>query len=644
MAKYNWFFVILLLLGLTTSSFLQYSSNSEKIFFNSIGNNETSYDIGFSTYLGGSAIDNIVKIKISSTGTIFVIGQTISDNFNVTGSYINNTRIDDGNEYDLFLSQFDQEGNLTWSSYFGSSKEDMITDITFDNQDNWIVVGSTWGNDFPAIGDHANLTRNNMNDGFVTKFNSNNQIVWSTYLGGGSRDKINGVATDTQGNIWVVGQTDSDDFLITTNVTIHAYDAFITKYSPEGEILFSKVFGTDAFDVFNAINIVNDELYVLGTTDGDSFMGKSNPHNGSMEAIITKFNSTGSPEFVNFFGGEGDEEPYDLAVDNQNNTFIVGYTESENITMSGTYSDTTRSGQEDGFIAKFNSTGDVILSTYFGGNSSDTVSSITIYNDYIYIGGYTDSLDFNVTSYGEYTEPTNKNNGFISILSEDGEIVYGTYWGGQDAEMTSISVVDGNIYTAGGASGNLTTYGKYADTSPSSDDGFITKLVDSFAPVVTIMPIEDTEYNHTILSYEIDDINPFTTTIYLDNIKNTSIMQSGYNITDLIAGVHNITVTAEDLAGNIGIKTEIFTVSAISDTNTSGTDDSNASNNTDTSTSNNTDSNTSNITDSFNNTDNSTSEIPPNNNNTIIIVILVLLGLITISVILWIKIKRNKSV
>ena len=87
-------------------------------------------------------------------------------------------------------------------------------------------------------------------------------------------------------------------------------------------------------------------------------------------------------------------------------------------------------------------------------------------------------------------------------------------------------------------------------------------IVDTIKPQISILSPTNTIYdiNKTLLSYNITEINPNSTEIIVDGIKNSTIMQSGFDLVDLSNGLHNITIVVIDKAGNMNEVSILFTI------------------------------------------------------------------------------------
>lgn len=168
---------------------------------------------GYLTYLGGPYTDMAYAVAVDGSGRAHVVGSA-GDGFPlvdpVRGIY-------GGGSSDAFLSRISAEGDsLEFSTYLGGGAEDVATGLALHPVDGSVLVGGyTLSANFPVLGpvqtENAGLT-----DTFLTKLDlaQSGTDVWrySTYLGGGGDDQLQGLGVDVDGNVYVAGWTDSTDF------------------------------------------------------------------------------------------------------------------------------------------------------------------------------------------------------------------------------------------------------------------------------------------------------------------------------------------------------------------------------------------------------------------------------------------------
>ncbi|MDD5544137.1 MAG: SBBP repeat-containing protein [Acidobacteriia bacterium] len=222
----------------------------------------------YSTYLGGNNYGGCDAIALSSLELIgiskdkrsnppktfcggqcfinaFVTGETSATNFPTTAHAFQPTLRGGA---DAFVSAFDSDGALTYSSYLGGFNNDYGTGIALGriNGDLTVfVTGYTYGSTFPTTGSITGaIIYGGFPNGFVTALNSNDFTnltpVYSSYFGGGAWDFAYGIAADSSGNAYITGITWSSDFPTSEGAfqTSKAgySNAFVTKISPTSAV------------------------------------------------------------------------------------------------------------------------------------------------------------------------------------------------------------------------------------------------------------------------------------------------------------------------------------------------------------------------------------------------------------------------
>ena len=221
-------------------------------------------------------------------------------------------------------------------------------------------------------------------------------LGWSTFLGGSKDDRAYGLAVDDAGYVYLAGETTSLDFPTTAGAfdsTRDNYAAFVTKLDPTASSL---VYST-------------------------------------------------------FLGGTGTDYGEDMALDAENNVFVVGYTLSNDFPVTPGAFDTTHNGSRDAFVAKLNAAGNALeYATYLGGDDHDYGYGIAIDTlGHAYITGNTESDDFPTTS-GAVDGSFNggySGDAFVAKLNPTGDdLEYSTFMGGDDDDYGRDIAADNSGY------------------------------------------------------------------------------------------------------------------------------------------------------------------------------------------------------
>jgi hypothetical protein len=356
---------------------------------------------------------------------------------------------------------------LIYSTYLGGSKNDGDTSIAVDTAGNAYVTGFSSSADFPTtVGAFQTIYGSGLSNAFVTKLDpTGSTLVYSTYLGGSGVDGGNGLAIDATGNAYIIGQTSSTNFPITTasfqTSLAGGMDTFVTKLDPTGSaLIYSTYLGGSGNDLGAGIAVDTvGNAYVTGGTDSTDF--PTTPASfqptlpGVSNAFVTKLNPTGSALiYSTYLGGSGDDGGRGIGVDALENAYIVGFTNSTDFPTNALAFQATLAGNTNAFVTKLNPAGSAfVYSTYLGGSVNDQGLGIAV--DVIgdaYITGFASSANFPITVGAFQTALAGDANVFVTKLNSAGSaLIYSTYLGGSnDDEGLGIAIDDsGNAYVGG---------------------------------------------------------------------------------------------------------------------------------------------------------------------------------------------------
>lgn len=219
----------------TVNAKYPYSGGSSDAFVTKLSANGQA--VLYSTYLGGSSMDNGINIAVDRRGNAYVIGETSSLDFPTVNSKYPHLR----GSQDAFAFKLSSNGQtILYSTYLGGSSDDLGYGIAVDSSGNAYVSGSTYSSDFPTVNSRYPRLREG-GYAFVSKLSADGQsVIYSSYLGGNGGDTGHGIAVDSGGNAYVTGETWSSNFpSAATDPTIKSYDptyngngdAFVAKFS-----------------------------------------------------------------------------------------------------------------------------------------------------------------------------------------------------------------------------------------------------------------------------------------------------------------------------------------------------------------------------------------------------------------------------
>jgi Beta-propeller repeat len=317
----------------------------------------------FSTYIGGSADDRGFAIALDTQGNVYLTGAESSVDFPTSnGAYQTQNR----GGLDCFVVKFDSQGNGIFSTLIGGGSDDQAFSIAVDSQGNSYITGQTLSDSYPQANPSFQHSRHGGLDAFVTEISADGTgLVYSTFAGGGGDDSGGGIAVDPAGNAYVVGTTASSDFPTTNGAYRTGYaggasDIFVLAYTINGQnLLFSTLLGSHGTDEGNGIALDNaDNVYITGDTDSDQYpvtSGAVQPNRkGGFDIVFSVLDPMGGVlQYSTFLGGSADDSGYAIALDPYANVYLTGVTSSFNFPITaGVAQPQPGGGTTDAFFAK----------------------------------------------------------------------------------------------------------------------------------------------------------------------------------------------------------------------------------------------------------------------------------------------------
>jgi hypothetical protein len=292
-----------------SSGFQTGRSGSQDAFFAIIDLSQSgTASLQYATYLGGKGFDTGRGIAVAADRTVWIVGGTYSGDFPVTGGPYQQFYVDSG---DGFVAHIDPKANmLVYSTYLGSTEQDLARNVIVDPSGRVIVSGYTLSEKFPTTTDALQPQFGGNTDAFVTILNPSKtgsaQLVYSTFFGGSNADVPFDMKLDSAGNIYLSGITLSPDLAGTANAIQPAYDktmdAFALKFNPakagKAGLQYFTFLGSPGLQVAYGIDFdANGNIYLAGFTSGpifDAFSGPGKPtEHGNRDGFVVGF-STGS--------------------------------------------------------------------------------------------------------------------------------------------------------------------------------------------------------------------------------------------------------------------------------------------------------------------------------------------------------------
>lgn len=473
--------------------------------------------LNYSTYVGGSGDDYGTNVAVDSSGNAYVAGYTSSVDFpSSVGAFQTGCGGGCVGTYDAYVLKLNATGTaLLYSTYLGGSSSDYVYGLFVDSVGQAYLAGETSSVDFPVTTGVYQTTCAGgcaTADGFVAELNSSGSgLVYSTYIGGSGKDRVNAVVVDSAGNAYIAGNTQSTNFPITPGVfqttcsCMRASDAFAAELNPSGSsLVYSSYLGGTLEDVGYAIAIDQaGDSFLTGYTRSLDFPVTAGAFqtalNAPVGAFVTKISPGGaSMIYSTYLGGSNTDTKRvchacgtSILVDANGNALVAGLTlEKDFPTTQGAYQTVLKGTTfgHDAFLTNLNSSGTALLySTFLGGQSDDGATAIAADSGgNIYVRGNTQSTDFPVT--GGAVQSTSGGGYDVFVAEFDptlSKLLYSTYLGGSGNEFGLASrnlALDKqsppSVYVTGYTNSTdfPITSGTYQATSHGGNDAFVTQL------------------------------------------------------------------------------------------------------------------------------------------------------------------------
>ena len=321
--------------------------------------------------------DSVEAIAVDDSGNVYLAGTTIGEFPGYTTEYFGS---------DSFVRVYDANGTEQWTTQFGTEFATVAQSIAVDGSGNVYVGGHTEGSlpGYDNAGGAALGPVSDWNDAFLRKYGADGTELWTQQFGHERHDEILGVALDGSGSVYVSGYTDAS-FEGYTNPG--GRDAFIRKYDPDGNVIWTRQFGSDSAaggqPNDKALDIALDSsgnIYVAGSTTG-VFEGESS--GGGNDGFVRKMDPNGDHVWTRQFGGEDDDTADAIAVDGDSNVFAAGNTESSIPGAGG-------KGGDDGFAKSFDAKGGGRWTRTVGTRRTDGARDIAQGSGGVYVIGGTE--------------------------------------------------------------------------------------------------------------------------------------------------------------------------------------------------------------------------------------------------------------
>ena len=382
---------------------------------------------------GTASNDEAFSVSVDASG-VYVAGET-------RGSLPGQSQAGGA---DAFIRKYDADGTELWTHQFGSSFNDQVSAVSA--ADSGIFVAGRTRGALPGqvhAGDQ---------DAFVRRYDADGGVVWTRQFGTVGGDEAEGISVDSSG-VYVAGFAAAP---LPGQSSAGNVDAFVRKYDVDGGEVWTRQFGSSAFDRAVGVSADASGVYLAGVTVGD-LPGQTSA--GGFDAFVRKYDATGGEQWTRQFGTSNLDEGLGISA-NDSGVFVVGRTGDS---LPGQ----TSSGLDDAFVRRYDFDGGDVWTRQFGSvlpAFENEIARAVDVDGNVYVAGGVAGTFAGQTSAGNYDV-------FVRKYDSAGNEIWTRQFGSSGFDYgLGLSVDATGVYVAGRAAGAIP-----GQSSSGVTDAFVRK-------------------------------------------------------------------------------------------------------------------------------------------------------------------------
>ncbi|MBK8210359.1 MAG: SBBP repeat-containing protein [Rhodospirillales bacterium] len=253
--------------------------------------------VAWTRQVGTIDIDRADGVAADGAGNVYIAGLTYGS---LAGSQ--------QGQGDALVAKYDADGQVIWTRQLGTAAFDVAKGVATDGAGNVYLTGETEG----SLGG----TNSGGNDAWVAQYDTDGNVIWTGQLGTKADDVAWGVAMGA-GNVYLCGSTKGS----LGGAKKGGSDAWVAKYDADGQVIWTRQLGTAAYDV--AKGVATDaagNVYLTGETAGSL----GGPANGGYDAWVAKYTANGDRLWKKQLGTAVFDTAYGVATDGAGNVYLAG--------------------------------------------------------------------------------------------------------------------------------------------------------------------------------------------------------------------------------------------------------------------------------------------------------------------------------
>lgn len=212
---------------------------------------------------GGNNRDIGRNISVNSNSEVVISGQFNSDYIEFENNMIYNTTNETG---DSFIAKYDSNGNLIWVNKLGGNLDETSSDIAFDRDNNLFVTGTFSSNNL-LLDTLTFLNTGNNKDIFLAKYNNNGNIIWAKTFESITYYYFPKITIDNSNNVYLGCTFESDFWITNNDTIRNEglINIILNKISSSGNLIWSRgIGGTGALFFSDIVTNHSNNLFISG--------------------------------------------------------------------------------------------------------------------------------------------------------------------------------------------------------------------------------------------------------------------------------------------------------------------------------------------------------------------------------------------
>lgn len=342
-------------------------------------------------YFGATKVEITRSGELKATTPLGTITENAPFTYSENGTVIESAYKLSGDTLSYYTQQHSGmitiDPSLSWATYYGGDSADNFCSISRDTSGNIYASGNTRSLSSIATTGAFQTTLGGFADVFVVKFTGSGTRLWATYTGGSSTESGDGIAVDQWGNSYVCGLTSSTSIMSTPGAWQTtpggSTDGFLQKYNTGGARIWGTYYGGAAYDCASTNGVAVDpsgNVFLAGSAASTSAIASASSWQpaagGGNDAFLAKFDSSGNRLWGTYYGGTAADGAYCVATDAGGNVYLTGNTLSASAIASAGAWQPSLGGSGDAFLVKFDAAGTRLWGTYYGGTGQDWTDAV----------------------------------------------------------------------------------------------------------------------------------------------------------------------------------------------------------------------------------------------------------------------------